>query len=132
MVRWGAAIGKFNLFTVNENINMERKLAEAEKLKVQKCMDARRVFADQTAVKVNQLDEEHKRQNRIFENTIARIVNKNQTCFFTTKLSTVFLGWKSYMDRRRKCCKVLSEALRKTALQRTFKMINDHTRATDL
>lgn len=46
MIRWGAAIGKFNLMTIDANISMERKLAEAEKLKVQKCLDARRVFAD--------------------------------------------------------------------------------------
>jgi len=125
-------MGKFNLFTTGENINYERKLAEAEKLKVQKCLDARRQFADVTTSKVNQLDQEHKQQARIFENTVARLVHKNQTCFFTTTLSMVFRSWKAYMDRRRKSCQVFSTVMAKCAMSKAFRIVSDFSRAKDL
>jgi len=99
---------------------------------VQQVMDKHRVLVDRIAVKVNTLGDEHKKMNRFTENAIARLIHKNQTNFFTSQLNYVFLGWKAYMDRRRKCCAILSQAMRKTALQRTFTLISKVSRAKDL
>ena len=78
------------------------------------------------------IDAEKKKLSMITENTMARLSNNNQTMFYTSKLNHIFHGWKSYMDRRRKCCRILTNALYKTALSKTLIRINQFQRETHL
>ena len=70
------------------------------------------------------LEAEKRKMATITDNTMARLINNNQTMFYTSKLNHIFHGWKDYMDRRRKCCKILTTALHKTALTKAFIRIN--------
>jgi len=87
-------------------------------------MDKRRLNADKNQTAIDNIDQEKKKMTAIAENTMARLINKNQTCYHTTKLNHIFFGWKNYMDRRRKCCKILTDALHKTALSKAMIRIN--------
>ena len=124
MIRWGQACGKMNLCSWADSIEVERRLVESNKLKVQAVMDNRRLQADRNAVLMADIDADKKKMSAITENTMARLINNNQTQFYTSKLNYIFHGWKAYMDRRRKCCKILTVALHKTALSKAMIRIN--------
>lgn len=124
MIRWGQACGKYNIGSWADSIEVERRLVESNKLKVQAVMDNRRLQAERAETAMMNIDAEKKKMSTITENTMARLINNNQTMYHTTKLNHIFHGWKSYMDRRRKCCKILTNALYKTALSKTMIRIN--------
>ena len=67
-------------------------------------MDQRRLYADRHARDVELIDAEKKKISAMTENTMARLINNNQSNFYTSKLNYIFHGWKNYMDRRRRCC----------------------------
>lgn len=67
-------------------------------------MDQRRANADRNARDLESIDAEKKKMSAMTENTMARLINNNQSNFYTSKLNYIFHGWKSYMDRRRRCC----------------------------
>ena len=67
-------------------------------------MDQRRAYADRNSRDLESIDAEKKKMSAMTENTMARLINNNQSNFYTSKLNYIFHGWKSYMDRRRRCC----------------------------
>jgi len=64
----------------------------------------------------------------MYENIVVTLSNKNANNHFTSRRSQLFMGWKDYTQKRKRCCEILSTALRKSALQRTFTMINEFQR----
>ena len=95
-------------------------------------MDQRRLFADKNAREREYILKEHEHENRKMENTIARLIDMNANNYFSSRLSHLFHGWKAYVDRRRKCCKILSNALYKTAISKTFTEIREFSRDTHM
>jgi len=92
------------MMVMQESITMEQGLCEQGKLNVQKHMEQRRRQADKNAIAMSDLDKEHQTLNKQTSHCIARLIDTNQSHFYTSKLNHVFLGWKAYMDRRRRCC----------------------------
>lgn len=60
-----------------------------------------------------------------------KIIKTNDANHFVSIRRACFLNWKEYVDRRRRCCHLLSRAVFMMLAQRTFTEIKDFSRANE-
>ena len=106
----------------------EEKGIEANELQISNIKKQRKALADKSSRQAVTLTADMDRLQDHRTKTIANMIDRNQTHFFTSKLNHIFHGWKAYMDRRRKCCQILTTSLYKTATKKTFDQINAFAR----
>ena len=110
-------------------IQHESVAMEVATNQVHKINDQRKAQADRSSRQIAVVNAEAAKVLQQQEKTVGNLIEQNQGKFFTSKLNYVFHGWKEYMDRRKRCCAILSTALKKTALQKAFIRINLYQRA---
>lgn len=115
MMRWKQAGTGMVMMESAEMISNEKMHAESAGLLLNQVNSKRKKAADRSAREVTTILAETKQLEKKRENTVNNLIMSNQSKFFTSKLNHVFHGWKSYMDRRRKCCQILTKSLYKTA-----------------
>ena len=130
LIRWGKLCGNMNLMVMSETIVQEERAIEAGNHALTKTNAERKQFADKSSRAMGGVQAELEQIKLKTENTMARLIFKNQENYYTPKIAHVFQGWREYTSRRRRCCQILTTAMHKTAMSKAFILINQYQRAT--